>query len=218
MIAVSAVVTDVEGTTTPISFVQRRLFPYARERLPAFLREHAARPDVAAELEHVPGDRLQTLLGWMDRDEKAGPLKAIQGMIWRQGYEDGALEGELYEDVPPSLRRWSQAGLRLAVYSSGSTEAQRLLFAHAAAGDLTGLIAGFFDTKAGPKREPASYARIGAALDLPPREILFLSDVEAELDAAAESGWRTCQIVRARDATHASKRHPTAENFDFVRV
>lgn len=216
MIPVSAVVTDIEGTTTPISFVHRTLFPYARARLAGFLDEHADRPDVAAALAGVPGDRVATLLGWMDRDEKAGPLKALQGMIWRQGYEDGALTGELYPDVPPALRRWSQAGVRLALYSSGSEEAQRLLFAHSDAGDLSALFAGFFDTRAGPKREAASYAAIGAALHLPAGEILFLSDVEAELDAAAEAGWRTCQLVREEDGTLPSARHETAADFDAV--
>ena len=216
--AVSAVVTDIEGTTTPISFVQRTLFPYARARLPAFLDAHAGRPDVAAELARVPGDALATLLGWMDRDEKVGPLKALQGMIWRQGYADGALRGELYPDVPPALRRWSRDGLRLAVYSSGSAEAQRLLFGHTEAGDLTPLFAGFFDTAAGAKREAGSYAAIALALGLAPGEILFLSDTEAELDAASASGWRTCQVVRPEDGTAASGRHAAAATFDAVPV
>jgi enolase-phosphatase E1 len=216
MIPVSAVVTDIEGTTTPIAFVHRTLFPYARARLAGFLDENAGRPDVAAELALIPGDPLETLFGWMDRDEKAGPLKALQGMIWRQGYLDGALIGELYADVPPALRRWSQAGLRLAVYSSGSEEAQRLLFRHAEAGDLTGLFAGFFDTRVGPKRDPSSYAAIAAALGRAARETLFLSDVEAELDAAAAAGWRVCQLVRREDGTLASARHPVAPDFASV--
>ncbi len=218
MTRVSAVVTDIEGTTTPISFVHKTLFPYARARLAAFLEEHAGRPDVAAELARVPGDRLSTLLGWMDRDEKAGPLKALQGMIWRQGYADGALRGELYPDVAPALRRWSQAGVRLAVYSSGSAEAQRLLFENSTEGDLAPLFDGFFDTALGPKREPASYAAIAAALRLPPSELLFLSDVEAELDAAASAGWRVLQLVRPQDGTLASARHPTAAEFGSIAL
>jgi len=150
----AAIVTDIEGTTTRIAFVHDVLFPYARARLPEFLRAHADRPDVSAALAEVaqlaPGaDPLATLLGWMDADAKIGPLKALQGMIWEAGYAQGALTGELYPDVAPALRRWRTAGVRLFVYSSGSVAAQKLLFRQSDHGNLEGLFSGFFDTGVG---------------------------------------------------------------------
>ena len=216
MIPLAAVLLDIEGTTTPIRFVHDTLFPYARAGL-AGLLARAQEPDVAAALAEVPGpDQLATLQGWMDADAKATPLKALQGILWRDGYASGDLHGELYPDVPPCLRRWAAAGLRLCVYSSGSVEAQRLLFGHSAAGDLTPLFTGFFDTRVGAKREAASYATIVQGLFLPAGEVLFLSDIEAELDAAAAAGLRTCQLVRTADGTVASDRHPTAPDFAAV--
>jgi enolase-phosphatase E1 len=219
----AAIITDIEGTTTRIAFVHDVLFPYARQRLPAFLQRHAARPDVAAELAEThrlapDQDELATLLGWMDADAKIGPLKTLQGMIWAEGYADGSLQGELYPDVAPALRRWRAAGVRLFVYSSGSVAAQKLLFRHSTAGDLEGLFSGFFDTGVGPKREAASYAAITRALGLPAGEILFLSDVGAELDAAAASGVRTCQLVRAEDGTAAVEGHARAHDFGQVEA
>ncbi|MBC7800891.1 MAG: acireductone synthase [Gemmatimonadaceae bacterium] len=217
MIPPAAVLIDVEGTTTPIRFVHDVLFPYARARLPDLLAHRAHDPDVAAALADVPGpDRLATLLAWMDADAKATPLKALQGILWRDGYATGALQGELYPDVAPGLRRWAAAGLRLCVYSSGSVDAQRQLFGHSVAGDLVPLFQGFFDTAVGPKRDAASYATIVRGLFLPGAEVLFLSDIEAELDAAATAGLRTCQVVRAADATVPSDRHPTAPDFAAV--
>lgn len=207
-----SVVTDIEGTTTPISFVHRVLFPYARARLEAFI---AANPEHPA-LADVPAPKLQTLLGWMDRDEKITSLKSIQGEIWRQGYDNKDLKGEIYPDVSPALRRWSRAGLKLFVYSSGSVAAQKLLFGHTQEGDLTPLFQAYFDTKVGPKRDAASYTSIARAIGGTPDEALFLSDVEAELDAAAQAGLATCQLVRAQDNTISSSRHRTAENFAEV--
>jgi enolase-phosphatase E1 len=217
----AAIVIDIEGTVTRIAFVHEVLFPFARARLAGFLREHAARPDVAAALAEVtwlaPGaDPLAALLGWMDQDAKIGPLKTLQGLIWAEGYADGSLRGELYPDVAPYLRRWRSAGVRLFVYSSGSVAAQRLLFRHAGDGDLEGLFSGFFDTGVGPKREAASYAAIARALGLPAGEILFLSDVAAELDAAVLVGFRTCQLVRPEDGTVGDPGHAQARDFSGV--
>jgi enolase-phosphatase E1 len=217
----AAIVTDIEGTTTRIAFVHEVLFPYARARLEGFLRAHADRPDVAAALADTarlaPGIApLAALLGWMDQDAKIGPLKAIQGMIWNDGYAAGALTGELYPDVAPCLRRWRSAGVRLFVYSSGSVAAQKLLFRHSSAGDLEGLFSGFFDTGVGPKREAASYAAIARALGLPAAEILFLSDVPQELDAAVSAGLRGCQLVRPEDGTQPSPAHAQAADFEQV--
>jgi len=215
---IRAVLTDIEGTTTPISFVHDALFPYARANMAEFLHAHEADPAVAAELDAIrraaPGRApVDVLLDWMDRDAKATPLKTLQGLIWRQGYEDGKLLGVLYPDVPPRLRAWHAAGLGLFVYSSGSVAAQRLLFGYSDGGDLAGLFSGFFDTRIGPKRDADSYRAIAAQIEIPPGAILFLSDVEAELDAARAAGLSTCQLVRAADGTIASTRHPVAGSF-----
>lgn len=207
-----SVITDIEGTTTPISFVHRVLFPYARERLSGFLADNPSYPALA----DVPDPKLETLLGWMDRDEKITALKAIQGEIWRQGYEKGELLGEIYPDVPPALRRWSRAGIRLFVYSSGSVAAQKLLFSHTPEGDLTPQFQAYFDTNVGPKRDAASYAAIARAVGGQADEALFLSDVGAELDAAAAAGLATCQLVRPEDGTQAVASHQTASDFKEV--
>ncbi|MBU6498696.1 MAG: acireductone synthase [Rhodospirillales bacterium] len=218
MIPVAAVLVDIEGTTTPIRFVHDVLFPYARERLADWVNAHAGEREVAEQLAEcarlAPGrPPLASLLQWMAEDAKVTPLKALQGMIWRDGYHAGLLKGEIYPDVAPCLRVWVQAGLRLCVYSSGSVEAQKLIFGHSVAGDLAPLFSAFFDTRVGPKREPDSYGRLAIALNLPPAEILFLSDVEAELDAASAAGLRTCQLVRPQDGTEPGTRHPVAADF-----
>jgi enolase-phosphatase E1 len=212
-----AVLLDIEGTTTSIAFVKDRLFPFAAEALDGFLAAHGADPAVAAILAEVPGpDRAATLHGWMAADAKVTPLKALQGLIWRQGYADVRLKGHLWPDVVACLRAWQAAGVTLAVYSSGSVEAQRDLFGHSDAGDLVPLFSGFFDTRVGAKREAPSYAAIAATLGLPPGDILFLSDVAEEMDAAVAAGMQACQLVRAADGTIASGRH--AEAIDFPGV
>jgi len=223
-VTIRAVLLDIEGTTTAISFVHRVLFPYADARLDGFLDAHGTRPDVTAALAEAEADpdaggNVRTALHrWIAADRKFGPLKTLQGMIWEEGFRDGSLRGHVYPDVAPALHAWAQAGIRLAVYSSGSVAAQKLLFGCSEAGDLASLVAAHFDTAIGAKREPASYARIAEALDLPPQKILFLSDVAEELDAAAASGLRTCQLVRAEDGTRATERHATAPDFRAVAV
>lgn len=216
-----AVLTDIEGTVTPIAFVHRVLFPYARAALPAMIRERAHEPQVAAALREIrvrapDADPLAQCLAWMDADAKVTPLKALQGVAWQDGYASGALRSELYPDVAPILRAWHAAGVRLAVYSSGSEAAQRLIFRHPAEGDLTGLFAAFLDTRIGGKRDPASYREAARLLALPAASILFLSDVTAELDAAAVAGLPTCQLVRPADPTVAGERHPTATDLTTV--
>ena len=211
------VLTDIEGTTSAIAFVKETLFPFAEAELDGFLDARGDDPEIAAILADVPGpDRRKTLRRWMAEDAKVTLLKALQGLIWRAGFEDGRLRGHLWPDVAPCLRAWHAAGLDLAVYSSGSAEAQQLLFGHSVAGDLTPLFRGFFDTQVGAKREAASYARIAAELGQTPGAILFLSDVAEELDAAVTAGLRTCQLVRAADGTVSSGRH--AEALDFPAV
>ncbi len=208
----SVILTDIEGTTTPIAFVQEVLFPYARRHLAGFLARHSQHPC----LEQVAKPRLATLQGWMDRDEKITALKTIQGLIWDQGYHDGDIVSDVYPDVAPNLRRWSRAGLRLYVYSSGSVAAQKLLFGHTGDGDLCPLFQGFFDTNVGPKRESESYHLICRGINAPPGEVLFLSDIGAELDAAAKAGLRTCQLVRQQDGTQAATGHRNAASFGEV--
>ncbi len=214
---ISTVLTDIEGTTSAIAFVKETLFPFAEQALDGFLEARRGDAEVAAILAEVPGpDPAATLRGWMAADVKATPLKTLQGMIWEAGFRDGRLRGHLWPDVAPCLRTWHAAGLRLAVYSSGSVAAQKLLFGHSEAGDLLPLFSGFFDTKVGHKREAASYAAIAAALDRPPTSILFLSDVAEELDAAAASGLATCQLIRAADGTKPAGRHREAVDFPAV--
>lgn len=221
MIPVVAVLTDIEGTTTPIAYVRDTLFPFARARLRQLLDERGGDPAVAGELAEVarlaPGiPPLDALLGWMDHDAKVTPLKALQGIIWADGYASGALRGELYPDVAPNLRRWAAGGVRLFVYSSGSVAAQRQIFGHSSDGDLAALFAGFFDTRVGAKRDAASYDRIAIGIGVPTAEVLFLSDSEAELDAAAAAGLRTCQLLRPQDGTLAAQAHPIASDFNAV--
>jgi enolase-phosphatase E1 len=193
-----AILTDIEGTTSSIAFVAETLFPYARERLPAYVAAHpaAVAPILAEVTATEPGDPVATLTRWIDEDRKATPLKALQGMIWEDGYREGAFTGHIYPDAVAALRRWHAAGTRLYVFSSGSVPAQKLLFAHSDAGDLTPLFAGYFDTTTGPKREAASYQAIAAAIDLPPADILFLSDTPAEIAAARAAGMDALLIDR----------------------
>ena len=217
--ATGTVLLDIEGTVAPIRFVHETLFPFARARLDGFLAAHGDAPAVREVLGRVPGeDRRATLLGWMDRDAKEEPLKTLQGMIWADGYASGQLRGELYPDVAPALRRWHARGIRLAVYSSGSVAAQRLIFGHSGDGDLAGLFEGFFDTLVGGKREAASYRAIAAALGADAATVLFASDVAAELDAARAAGMATVQLVRPEDGTVASGGHAVAVTLDAITL
>lgn len=214
---ITHVLTDIEGTTTAIAFVHRTLFPYAASALEGFLARHGDEAEVVEALAEVPGDdKLAQLRAWMAADAKVTPLKALQGLIWREGYRAGELKGHLWPDVPGALRRWHAEGLHLAIYSSGSEEAQRLIVRHSEAGDLEPLFERFFDTRMGMKREQASYANIAREWGAEPARILFLSDVAEELDAARAAGFATCQLVRPEDGTKPSGRHPEAADFKEV--
>ncbi|OEO26201.1 2,3-diketo-5-methylthio-1-phosphopentane phosphatase [Pseudomonas sp. J237] len=203
---VKAILTDIEGTTSAVSFVFDVLFPYAVEHLPAFVLEHAHEPQVAQLLDAVREDSaepeadtirvIEILLQWIADDRKATPLKALQGMIWQQGYANGQLKGQVYPDAVEALKRWKQQGYALYVYSSGSIQAQKLIFGCSEAGDLSPLFSGYFDTTSGPKREVGSYQRIAEAIGLPADAIVFLSDVVEELDAAQQAGMQTIGLVR----------------------
>jgi len=223
---IEAILTDIEGTTSSIAFVKDVLFPYSRERLPAFVNAHADEPqvrrcldDVVRETGLAQSDRraiVATLLRWIDEDRKATPLKTLQGMIWKEGYERGAYRAHLYPEVAAKLREWNARGLKLYVYSSGSVQAQKLFFGHSEAGDLTALFDGFFDTEIGGKRERGSYLRIAQAIGLPPDRILFLSDNVAELDAARGAGMRTTQLCRPPEQCGSNATHPCATDFNRV--
>lgn len=223
---IRAVLTDIEGTTSSLSFVKDVLFPYARQRLGAFVRSHCDDPEVRALLEEVrrivgrPLDLegiIAQLEVWSDRDEKVPPLKTLQGMIWKAGYENGDFQGHIYEDAAARLREWKARGIDLYVFSSGSVPAQRLLFGHTPYGDLTPLFSGFFDTRTGPKREADSYRRIAEAIGLVPGEILFLSDVVEELDAAREAGMETVWLVRGGTPDPAA-RHRQVRDFSSIKL
>jgi enolase-phosphatase E1 len=154
----------------------------------------------------------------MDQDRKSTGLKSLQGKIWDEGYRSGDLRGEVYPDVPPALERWRRQGLDIAIFSSGSVQAQRSLFSSTPAGDLTRLIRAYFDTTTGPKTAPDSYARIAAALERPPSEVLFISDVGAELDAALTSNMQTALCVRAPGSAAVAGTHRIIHSFDEVTV
>lgn len=205
----TAILIDIEGTASSISFVKDVLFPYARAKLPAFVREHGHEQEVRRWLDQVAIEIaasacqdaviVETLQGWIDQDRKHTALKALQGLVWKAGYRDGDFIAPLYPDVAPALRRWHGERHALAVYSSGSVPAQKLLFSHTDAGDLTPLFVGFFDTEIGGKREQHSYRIIAERLGASPGDILFLSDVVAELDAARAAGLRTVLLDRRED-------------------
>ncbi|MFD1050412.1 acireductone synthase, partial [Kibdelosporangium lantanae] len=195
------IVVDIEGTLTPTSQVHVVLYDYARPRLGPWITSHASDPvvqDAVAQVRALGGlaadasvdDVVAVLHGWMDEDKKIAPLKTLQGLIWQRGYAEGDLVTEFFPDVVPALRTWHDRGLDLAVFSSGSVAGQIASFSRTTDGDVTGMFKAHFDTvNAGPKRERESYAKIAEALAS--KEIVFFSDVPAELDAAAEDGWRT---------------------------
>jgi len=223
---ITTILTDIEGTTSSIDFVRDVLFPYARQRLPAFVETHGDTPEVqhwlheaAKEAGLVSATRqeiIDLLVGWIDADRKSTALKALQGMIWEDGYASGEYRAHVYPEVAARLRQWKSEGKALYVYSSGSVPAQKLFFGHSEAGDLTPLFSGWFDTETGPKRETASYARIAQAIGVEPSSILFLSDVVAELDAARAAGLRTTLLARAPATCSADGAHRCVADFDAV--
>lgn len=225
-----AILLDIEGTTTPIAFVHQVLFPYARARVHDYLERHADDPGVrgdvallraeyAKELHtpDLPAWNPEAYVYWlMDRDRKSTGLKALQGRIWEDGYRAGELKGkgEVYPDVRPALERWRGAGKTIAIFSSGSIQAQRNLFANTTAGDLSPFLSGYFDTTTGPKRDANSYRTIAAALRQSPSHVLFVSDVVAELDAARAADMRTALCVREPESpVPGPVNHPRIRSF-----
>lgn len=223
---IKVIVTDIEGTTSSLSFVKDVLFPYARAHLADYVRAHADDAEVQGLLADVSVevgrllDAEQTiaqLLAWIDEDRKVTSLKALQGLIWEDGYRQGAFAGHVYEDAQRNLKDWQARGLQLYVYSSGSVHAQNLLFAHTEYGDLTPLFSGNFDTRIGGKREVDAYRRIADAVQLAPDAILFLSDIKEELDAAKSAGMKTVWLVRDGDLDPMAA-HPQARDFDRIDI
>ncbi|HUA79040.1 MAG TPA: acireductone synthase [Dyella sp.] len=228
MTAIRAIVTDIEGTTSSISFVKDVLFPYARRRLPAFIETHGDKPEVqhwlheaAKEAGFIEAGRqevIDMLLRWIDEDRKSTALKALQGMIWREGYEGGQYRAHMYPEVAGRLQAWRGEGLHLYVYSSGSVPAQKLFFRYSEAGDLTPMFAGYFDTETGPKREQASYERIVEEIGERPEHVLFLSDVVEELDAARAAGLHTGWLLRPPLRVPPQPKHPAYADFDAIEL
>ena len=222
---VKAIVTDIEGTTTSVSFVYDVLFPYARDHLPGYVTKHASDPEIIDQLEEIEKEvgrklnqqqAIKKLIEWMDEDRKITPLKKIQGLIWEDGYNNRSFTGHIYDDVPPNLQRWHDMNILLYVYSSGSIKAQKLLFCNTIYGDLTGYFTDFFDTTTGNKRECKSYQRITAVGGCDAKDILFLSDLQQELDAAAAAGLKTILVNRDGQVEHGDT--DMVKNFDEIHI
>ena len=239
---IRGVLLDIEGTTTPIAFVHEVLFSYARSRAKNYLAAHFDSADAVADLaqlreEHatdveqrleppalVKGPRdveiasVVDYVHWLiDRDRKSTALKSLQGKIWRQGYLEGTLKAPLFADVVQTLKRWRRAGLKISIFSSGSSLAQQLLFAHTEAGDLTEFIDNYFDTTNGSKTAIESYRHIASALCLPAPEVLFISDVVPELDAASAAGMQTLLCGRPGNRPEVpTERHQVVQSFNDI--
>ena len=238
---VRAILLDIEGTTTPVEFVYEVLFPFARQHLQEFIEQHHPSSELHAVIAalgaehradidsgHAPpvwqSDSSKSELesavryvNWlMDQDRKSTALKSLQGKIWEAGYLSGHLRGEVYPDVLPAFARWQKQEKKIYIYSSGSILAQQLLFAHTTAGDLTSYLSGYFDTTTGAKQDPASYRSISSQTKAPAQEILFLSDVTAELDAAQVAGMKTALCVRPGSNAVVSASHQVIHAFDVV--
>jgi enolase-phosphatase E1 len=226
-----AVLLDIEGTVTPISFVHEILFPYAREHVNNYLSQHLQQPEVQAdiqklreeqandaeELRQPPIDSFDTAVTYVNRlidlDRKSPALKSLQGKIWKAGYEDGSLKSPVYPDVVEAFERWRDVGITINIFSSGSVLAQQLLFAHTDAGDLTRYIDQYFDTSVGKKIDPQSYLAIAANLSFDPSQILFLSDVVAELDAAKAAGIQTRLCIRPGNPPQPASQYQSIASF-----
>jgi enolase-phosphatase E1 len=236
-----AVLLDIEGTTSSISFVYDVMFPFARRELDNYLRDQWGSSALIQVIERlaqdvgfdsmdawiqasageIPAMQLvrDAVIGLMDGDIKATGLKQLQGLIWQQGFETGEMRAHIYEDVLPALNGWTQAGLDIRIFSSGSVHAQKLFFRHTIEGDLLSRFSGHYDTTTGPKRQPESYSKIAAEFELPTSEILFLSDVPAELDAAMQVGMQTGWCVRPGNPPLDSPTvHPAIQKFSEIEL
>lgn len=223
---VKYILTDIEGTTSSITFVTQTLFPYFNQRIDS-LRELTHLPEVqhafeetkklAADLDNQQIDSVDEIISklteWSLADRKITPLKALQGIIWNEGYKNGALKGHVYADVKPMFQKWNSEGRKIGIFSSGSIAAQKLIFGYSEAGDLTPFFSNYFDTTTGGKRETETYSKISTELNIAPANILFLSDIVEELVAAKVAGFQTIQLVRAGNTPNWDK---TVANFNEV--
>lgn len=221
---IKAIVTDIEGTTSSLSFVKDVLFPYARQHMADYVYTHANEPAVQEQLQAVKQEMggnpdlpqmIDQLHSWIDQDKKITPLKTLQGMLWENGYKHADFQGHVYPDANDALKQWAAQGVKLYVYSSGSVYAQKLLFGYSCFGDMTGLFSGYFDTRIGAKQEMASYQTIISELALPADQILFLSDIEQELDAAHAAGMQTRWLVR-ESALNGQASHRQLKDFSAI--
>lgn len=230
---ITNILTDIEGTTSSISFVKNTLFPYAAKTLPAFLVEHASEQPVKEQLDTLWSDYPETrndmeastqlLLKMISDDIKYTPLKSLQGMIWKKGYESGVYRAHIYEDAATELKRWHEQGLNLFVFSSGSIAAQKLFFRYSKVGDLSTLFSDHFDTTSGAKQDKSAYQNIARQLPGTAQSTLFLSDIREELDAAQEAGMQTCWLIRPEDSnTNLSEAqtspHLAVSSFHTIKI
>ena len=223
---IKAIVTDIEGTTSSLSFVKDILFPYARAQLAEYVHAHIQ--DEAIQLIQADSSKevgqdlsieqlIIQLIQWIDEDKKVTPLKSLQGLIWEAGYQKGDFKGHVYQDAVDNLQLWKYKGLSLYIYSSGSVYAQKLLFGHTEYGDLNPLFSGYFDTHIGGKRESSSYAKIADQIGLPAGQLLFLSDIKEELDAAKAVGMQTIWLTR-EGITDLDAEHQQVLSFDAIKI
>lgn len=226
--AVSAILTDIEGTTSSVNFVYEVLFPYFRNNIeklkelkedPEVQKAFKRTVDLARELEGITlksvDEIIDTLLRWSMEDRKITPLKTLQGILWKAGYEKRELHGHLYPDVAPAIEKWHEEGITLAVFSSGSVAAQKLIFSNSISGDLSSFFSAYFDTETGGKRSADTYEKIAESLQLSATNVLFLSDVVEELEAADAAGMKTVQLVR--EGTVANWKN-TIEDFSQIEI
>ena len=219
---------DIEGTTCPVSFVAQVLFPYAREKLGTFVANHSRDPGVKALLAeaaadmgpgpHSQSELIKHLEHLIDSDRKLPALKELQGMIWEEGYAKGELQGPLFRDVQPAFQRWFSQGLTIAVYSSGSINAQQLLYQHSSEGDLRPLIKHWFDTRTGPKKEESSYRAIAQEMGVISQRVLFISDAKAELEAASASGMNVLFSDREGNPEHDAGSFERISSYDKLAL
>jgi enolase-phosphatase E1 len=215
----AAILCDIEGTTSSLSFVHNILFPISYENMENFIRKNWESGLIADEIksfqEQDPEDVIRTLRFWILEDRKDPVLKSIQGKIWKDAFESGAIKGHVYPDVPENLRKWNDQGIKVGIFSSGSVEAQKLLFQYSEAGDLTPYLSEYFDTRVGAKKNTNSYTNIASRLSMSPSSILFLSDVEDELNAARDAHLQTTQVLRENVVPNTSG-HSTVNSFDEI--
>lgn len=200
---------DIEGTTTDINFVHKVLFPYSKEHLPHFIRQHQFENSIAKAIGNVKETVLneksklieiegviETLIGWIEKDRKHPALKEVQGHIWDIGYSKNDFKGHIYPDVKPAFLKILEDGSKIGIYSSGSVHAQKLIFGFSVDGDLTPYISYYFDTNVGGKRETSSYLKISEIVALDPKDIHFFSDIPEEIEAAMNAGFEVTHVLR----------------------